>query len=131
MGRITRWLGHTALRLADWRLDSVAPAAPRYILLTAPHTSNWDFAVMMAAGMAMGIWPHWVGKHTLFRPPFGTLARKLRGIPVDRRSASNMVEQLAQAFATRGKLILAMPPEGRGRVTAIEATQFVLHHCSS
>jgi len=110
--RIIQWFGRTALRLAGWRVDSAAPATPKYVLLAVPHTSNWDFVVTMMAGMAMGIWPHWVGKHTLFKPPFGMLARALRGIPVDRRSSSNMVGQLAQAFAARDRMILVMPPEG-------------------
>lgn len=113
---VTAWIGRTALRLAGWRVDPTVPQVPRYVLLAAPHTSNWDFVVLMAAGMALGIWPHWVGKHTLFRPPFGTIARALRGIPVDRRSASNMVAQLAEQFVRRERLVLVMPPEGtRGR----------------
>ncbi|WP_212745125.1 lysophospholipid acyltransferase family protein [Hydrogenophaga sp. 2FB] len=113
---VTTWIGRTALRLAGWRVDPAVPQVPKYVLLSAPHTSNWDFVVLMAAGMALGIWPHWVGKHTLFRPPFGTLARALRGIPVDRRAPSNMVAQLAGQFARRERLVLAMPPEGtRGR----------------
>ena len=113
---VTAWLGRTALRLAGWRVDPAVPLAPKYVLLAVPHTSNWDFVVMMAAGMALGVWPHWVGKHTLFAPPFGALARALRGIPVDRRGAANMVEQLAAQFAAREQLVLAMPPEGtRGR----------------
>jgi 1-acyl-sn-glycerol-3-phosphate acyltransferase len=110
------WLGRCALRLAGWRVDTPAPQAQKYILLAVPHTSNWDFVVMMTAGMALGIWPHWLGKHTLFAPPFGALARALRGIPVDRRAASNMVGQLAAQFQARERLVLVMPPEGtRGR----------------
>lgn len=110
------WLGRNGLRLAGWRVEEPAPQAPKYVLLAAPHTSNWDFVVMMAAGMALGVWPHWVGKHTLFAPPLGWFARRLRGIPVDRRAAANMVEQLAAQFAGRDRLVLAMPPEGtRGR----------------
>ncbi len=110
------WLGRTALRLAGWRVEGPAPQAAKYVLLAAPHTSNWDFVVMMAAGLALGVWPHWVGKHTLFAPPFGWFARRLRGIPVDRRAAANMVDQLAAQFDRRDHLVLAMPPEGtRGR----------------
>lgn len=102
--------------MAGWRVEAPPPDAAKYVLLAAPHTSNWDFVVMMAAGLALGVWPHWVGKHTLFAPPFGWFARKLRGIPVDRRASANMVEQLAAQFAGRERLVLAMPPEGtRGR----------------
>lgn len=106
------WIGRTGLRLAGWRLDATVPQVPKYVLLAAPHTSNWDFVVLMAAGMALGIWPHWVGKHTLFRPPFGPFARALRGIPVDRRARANMVDQLSAQFAQRERLVLVMPPEG-------------------
>jgi hypothetical protein len=103
------------LGLAGWRVEAPPPQAVRYVLLAAPHTSNWDFVVMMAAGMALGIWPHWVGKHTLFMPPFGWIARALRGVPVDRRAAANTVEQLVAQFAARQRLVLAMPPEGTRR----------------
>lgn len=110
------WLALAGLRMAGWRVETPPPDAAKYVLVAAPHTSNWDFVVMMAAGMALGVWPHWVGKHTLFAPPIGWFARKLRGIPVDRRAAGNMVEQLAAQFALRDRLVLAMPPEGtRGR----------------
>lgn len=113
---IVAWIGRTGLRLAGWQVKGSAPQTPRYVLVAAPHTSNWDFVLLLAAGMALGIRPHWVGKHTLFRPPFGALARALRGIPVDRRASSNMVAQLAAQFARRERLVLTMPPEGtRGR----------------
>lgn len=72
---------------------------------------------MLLCGMVLGVRPAWVGKHTLFRPPFGRLMRWLGGIPVDRSTASNMVEQLAGQFAARTSLVLAMPPEGTRSLT--------------
>jgi len=109
---VIRWLGRNLLRIAGWRVEEPAPDAPKYVLVAAPHTSNWDFVITLAAGMALGIRPHWVGKHTLFKPPFGWLMRALRGIPIDRRAASNMVAQLAAQFDERDHLVLVMPPEG-------------------
>lgn len=67
---------------------------------------------MLLCGMALGVWPAWVGKHTLFRAPFGWVMRALGGIPVERSAAHHMVEQLASEFAARPSLALAMPPEG-------------------
>ena len=96
------------------------PLADKYVLIAAPHTSNWDFVVMMAAGLALGVWPHWVGKHTLFAPPFGWLARRLRGIPVDRRAAANMVEQLAAQFAARDRLVAYADGDARRLLNAYE-----------
>ena len=88
------------------------PTLSRYVLIAAPHTSNWDFVMMLLYGMAYNIRPQWIGKHTLFRPPFGALARALGGIPVRRDTSNNLVEQLVAQFAARDALVLVMPPEG-------------------
>jgi len=106
------------LALFGWRATGARPAQSHYVLIAAPHTSNWDFPLMLLCAMALGLWPAWVGKHTLFRPPFGALMRALGGIPVDRSAASGMVEQLAARFAALPALALVMPPEGtRGRAS--------------
>lgn len=107
-----RRLARLLLASAGWRIEGEAPAVPRYVLIAAPHTSNWDLVLMLLCGMAYGVWPSWVGKDTLFRPPLGLLLRALGGIPVDRRSPQNMVEQLAALFRSRERLVLAVPPEG-------------------
>jgi 1-acyl-sn-glycerol-3-phosphate acyltransferase len=53
-----------------------------------------------------------VGKHTLFRFPFGPIMRMLGGISVDRRSRQDSVAQLAAEFERRAHLILVIAPEG-------------------
>ena len=100
------------LAAAGWRVEGVRPQEAKYVLIAAPHTSNWDFPLMLLCGMVLGVWPAWVGKHTLFRAPFGVLMRALGGIPIDRTTSHNMVDQLAGEFAARERLALAMPPEG-------------------
>lgn len=112
MPRLVAWIGRTCLAAVGWRVVGERPAEAKYVLIAAPHTSNWDFPLMMLCGMAMGVWPSWVGKDALFRPPLGWLMRALRGIPVERSSPHNMVEQLAAQFAARDALALALPPEG-------------------
>ena len=44
-----RWLGRSLLRIAGWRVEGPAPDVRRYVLVAAPHTSNWDFIVMLLA----------------------------------------------------------------------------------
>ena len=56
---------------------------------------------MLLCGMEYGLWPSWIGKHTLFRPPLGWLMRLLRGIPIDRSAPQNMVQQMAELFQSR------------------------------
>jgi 1-acyl-sn-glycerol-3-phosphate acyltransferase len=116
MGRLMAAFSRWVLRLSGWQVVGDAPQAQRYVLIAAPHTTNWDFPLMMLFGTALGIRPAWLGKHTLFKPPFGWLARRVGGIPVDRRAPGQLVEQLAARFEQQPRLVLVMPPEGsRGR----------------
>ena len=62
------------------------------ILVGAPHTSNWDFIHMLAITARAGVPVRYLGKHTLFKPPFGWLMRALGGIPVDRRAPAGLVD---------------------------------------
>lgn len=105
------------LKAVGWRIVGEAPKASKYVLIAAPHTSNWDLVLMLMCGVQFGVWPSWCGKHTLFKPPvFGWFMRKLGGIPIDRRARNNMVQFLADLFKQSETLVLAVPPEGtRGR----------------
>ncbi len=104
------------LTLVGWRAELPAPTEPKYVLIAAPHTSNWDLVLMLLCGLVYGLRPCWTGKKSLFRPPLGWLLRWLGGIPIDRSAHHNVVEQLAASFQQRERLVLAMPPEGtRGR----------------
>lgn len=103
---------HLALASVGWEIVGEAPKEAKYVLIAAPHTSNWDLVLMLLCGMEYGVWPSWVGKHTLFKPPLGGFFRALGGIAIDRRSPHNMVEQLAERFRKSEHLVLAVPPEG-------------------
>ena len=103
---------HLALASVGWEIVGEAPTEAKYVLIAAPHTSNWDLVLMLLCGLEYGVWPSWVGKHTLFKPPLGGFFRALGGIAIDRRSPHNMVEQLAQRFRDSEHLVLAVPPEG-------------------
>jgi 1-acyl-sn-glycerol-3-phosphate acyltransferase len=108
LGRLARLV----LSAFGWQLEGAVPDEPKWVLIAAPHTSNWDLVLMLLCGAAFGEWPSWAGKHTLFRPPQGWLFRLLGGIPIDRRTRGNRVEQLAALFAGRERLVLAIAPEG-------------------
>ena len=104
------------LRLTGWKLGGPPPEIPKYVIIAAPHTSNWDFLYMMAMARAFGIRISWMGKDAIFRAPFGWLMRRLGGIPIRRETSHNVVEQMVEAFASAERLALAIPAEGtRGR----------------
>ena len=100
------------LRLFGWQLEGQPPDRSKFVLIAAPHTSNWDLPVMLAIAFVYQIKVYWMGKHTVFRGPMGPVMKWLGGIPIDRRSPHNMVNQAAAQFGTVDDLILAVPPAG-------------------
>jgi 1-acyl-sn-glycerol-3-phosphate acyltransferase len=113
----SRALGRLILGAFGWRITGALPDVPRCVLIAAPHTSNWDFVFGIAAMLALGVDVRWLGKHTIFRPPFRSLLRFLGGTPINRDLPVDVVEQAIASFAQAGRLFLAIAPEGtRGRV---------------
>ncbi|MBI2566461.1 MAG: lysophospholipid acyltransferase family protein [Candidatus Schekmanbacteria bacterium] len=112
-----RWLlGRAFLRLMGWRLEGELPQCGAAVIIAAPHTSNWDMFYMLAVAWSYRVKLSWLGKHTIFRPPFGWLLKKLGGIPVDRRQPGGLVEQAAARLRTERKFLLLMAPSGtRGK----------------
>ena len=110
--RFSRGLGKAVLKIMRWDLEGEIPNLPKFVLIGAPHTSNWDFVLAIASLMAIGIDARWLGKDTLFRPPFGSLMRLLGGFPVDRSARHGLVAQTIDAFAQRDRFVVAVAPEG-------------------
>lgn len=110
---LLRWVLYDGMKLLGWRLEGGPPAdTPKFVLIAAPHTSNWDLPVMLGAAFGYGIKIHWMGKHTLFRGPLGPFFRWLGGIAINRSAAHNVVAQSVDLFKETDALILAVPPEG-------------------
>ncbi len=107
-----RGLAKTVLGWFGWQAEGNLPEGGKFVLIAAPHTSNWDMPVMLGLAMVYGIKVHWLGKHTLFAGPMGPLMRALGGIPVVRHERQNLVQQVAELFRTHESFILAVPPEG-------------------
>jgi 1-acyl-sn-glycerol-3-phosphate acyltransferase len=94
------------------------PPLPRFVIIVAPHTSNWDFPVGLAALFALDLDAHWFGKDSIFRGIFGTMLRALGGRPVRRETPEGVVAEVAATLRAEPEFILALAPEGtRKRVT--------------
>jgi 1-acyl-sn-glycerol-3-phosphate acyltransferase len=109
---VLRTIGRFGMSFLRWDIEGEIPDVPRFVLVVAPHTSNWDFIVALLADLAIDMDAAWMGKHTIFRGPVGTWLRGLGGIPVERHAAHNVVAQMVDEFARRERLILAIAPEG-------------------
>jgi len=105
-------LAQAILRLVGWEATGSFPNISKYILVGAPHTSNWDFPLTMLLMFAKGVRFNWVAKQSLFRWPFKSLFHRLGGIPVKRDRANNFVGQIVEAFERSSHLIIAISPEG-------------------
>ncbi len=111
-----KWLARALLGLTGWRIEGGKPDVQRFVLIAAPHTSNWDLVYMLALSVLNDVKLQWMGKHVLFRPPLGWLLRLLGGIPVVRHRAGHLVGQLVRRFKESESLALVVPAEGtRGR----------------
>jgi 1-acyl-sn-glycerol-3-phosphate acyltransferase len=95
-----------------WRVDVPERPPARCVIVGAPHTSNWDLPLTLLLMLAAGLRLRWVGKESLFRGPFGWALRKLGGIPIDRRTTENFVEQMVGTFRSQESLRIAISPEG-------------------
>ncbi len=114
-----RILSKLLLKLMGWK---TVPAGnfpireKKYVLIAAPHTSGWDFIIGVLYRSALRLNnAHYLGKKELFKPPFGFIFRWFGGIPVDRSSSHNLVEQVVKEFNKNQEFILALSPEGTRR----------------
>jgi len=108
LSAVVRWL----FGLFGWQAAGVVPNYPRFVIAGGPHTSNWDGVLMFGMSIILGVKMYWLGKHTLFRPPLGFLMRWANGIPVNRESSKNAVEQAIDIFNERDHFVLVLAPEG-------------------
>jgi 1-acyl-sn-glycerol-3-phosphate acyltransferase len=112
-----RWLGEAFLWGAGWKMDGERPSEPRYVIIAAPHTSNWDMPFMLAMAFVYDIPVRWMGKHTLFEGRFGAFFRWMGGMPIVRHRTAGVVEQMIEHFENESSLVLMVPAEGtRGHV---------------
>ncbi len=88
------------------------PVGKKYVLIGAPHTSNWDWFFALLVMMGLGIKPRWVGKDSLFRGIMGPIMRWTGGISVERGARKNFVGQIIDIYDARENLVIALAPEG-------------------
>lgn len=103
-------------RMRGWKASGEVPEPRRFIIIAAPHTSNWDFVNFLGLTADLKVRAHFMGKLSLFKWPIGGFMKQMGGIPVDRHNASNAVQQMVDEFARRTEFMLTVAPEGtRGK----------------
>lgn len=102
------------LKLIGWKLIDKFPNTPKQVLIIAPHTSNWDFIILILAKWGFRQEIISLGKEDLFKIPFlNIFLRQLGILPVDRQTSHNMVQVIIKMFKARKKPpAIAITPEG-------------------
>ena len=107
-----RWLALIIFKVSGWNVAGERPAVRKYVIIAAPHTSNWDFVYTVCLAFILGIKPRIMMKSSWFRWPMGPFLRWLGAFPIDRSGSHNVVAQSIRAFNTYKRMVLVVPPSG-------------------
>jgi len=100
------------LKILGWKVVLKQLEQKKYVIIAAPHTSNWDFLFFVLLLWSTRSKFHWAGKHTAFKKPVGSILKKMGGIPIDRRVKSNYVDKMVERFNNSDEFVLLITPEG-------------------
>ena len=117
-------IGLTLAQLTHWKVKIEQPPPEKCVIIGAYHTSGWDLIPALILNAAADLNFHWIGKDTLFRGPLGVFMRGLGGIPVNRHTRNNFVEQMVDNFRNTPNFRIAISPEGTRRIASYWKTGF-------
>ena len=109
---LTRLMCLFVLKLIGWEKSGTLPDIPKYVMIAAPHTSNFDLPMTLFIAFALRLKVYWMGKEAIFNKPFGTIMKWLGGIPVQRAKSKNLVAETVEEFKRKDRLVVLVPPEG-------------------
>lgn len=109
---VRRFLARLLIAVTGWKPEGERPGVDRYVLIAAPHTTNWDFLYLLVFAELFDLRISFVAKHSLFWPPLGWFMRAVGGVPVRRHKRENLVRSLAGLFEEHEELGLVVPAEG-------------------
>lgn len=110
---LLRVLSKISLKIIRWRVEGSLPTDhKKYVLIVAPHTSNWDFILFIFAVSVLRLQPSVLIKHTLFIGPLGWFLRYCGAIPVNRKQAGSLVTYISDIYAAKEEFVLIITPEG-------------------
>jgi len=110
------------LKLLGWGYGGKLPDSGPYLVIGGPHTSNWDFIMVLLYKYALKNPIKYMAKQSLFKPAYGWFFRMTGGLPVNRFSSENKVDQAVNYFKEDPNLVLGLAPEGtRGKVNKLRS----------
>ncbi len=108
MKNISRFI----IKLFGWKLIGELPKDNKYVIISMPHTSMWDFIWGKFTFWGIGLTPAVFIKKELFFFPLGLLLKALGALPIDRTKSTGMVGQVIEHFNKNEKFSVCITPEG-------------------
>ncbi|WP_437399987.1 lysophospholipid acyltransferase family protein [Flagellimonas lutimaris] len=99
-------------KILGWKLNGSFPNLDKCVVIVVPHTHWLDFFLGLLIRKVIKQEINYIGKKSLFKPPFGWFFRWTGGAPVDRSKNSNTVDSIVQIFNERKVFRFALAPEG-------------------
>jgi len=110
---LLRVFSRIMLKIIRWKVIGELPKDQhKYVLIVAPHTSNWDFMLFIFAVSVLRLKPNVLIKDSLFIGPLGWFLRFCGAIPVNRKQASSLVSYITSIYQQREEFVLVITPEG-------------------
>ena len=107
------FIGRFFMWITGWKTEGKPyNEIKKKLFVVFPHTSNWDYPIGLMVKFTLKMRLNYLGKNTLFRPPFGWFFKAMGGMPVDRSKHNRMVDAIIQLFKEQDKLSLVITPEG-------------------
>lgn len=100
------------LKIFGWEVNITVPQRDKCVICVAPHTSNFDFILGLAAYQSLGRKANFLMKKFWFFFPLKYILRAFGGIPVDRTGNKGLTESVINLFKTTEYVNLAVTPEG-------------------
>lgn len=99
-------------KLFGWKIVGELPPFKKFVIIGAPHTSNWDFFIGRLYFFVYKIPVQFFIKKEWFFFPMNLLLKSLGAIPVNRSKNTRLTEEIVKTFNTREKLVMLVTPEG-------------------
>ncbi len=121
---LLRLLALWLYRCFGWRTEGEKPDLSQYVIIAAPHTSNWDFFFTVCLAFIYRLKPQMMMKAEWFFWPLGPIFRWLGAVPIDRLQSNNVVAQSIDAFQQNKEMVMVVPPAGTRRKVLYWKTGF-------
>lgn len=124
-----KYLCYLIFKIQGWTYKESIPQDLRsFVMVGAPHTSNWDFIPAMAVSYKMNRNAHFVIKHSWMRFPLKTFFKSLGAIGINRKDiGSGKIKSSTDLFAKlfeNKEFVLMISPEGTRKKNAKWKTGF-------